>query len=76
SHAGTLESRFRVGKELAGSALIRSITLFNLQSESNRSNRFKIQFAHQNIRHLCCRIFFIHKPLQKESISSLLFLTI
>ena len=60
SHAGTLESRFRVGKELAGSALIRSITLFNLQSESNRSNRFKIQFAHQNIRHLCCRIFFIH----------------
>ena len=57
---GTLESRFRVGKELARSALIRSITLFNLQSESNRSNRFKIQFAHQNIRHLCCRIFFIH----------------
>ena len=66
SHAGTLESRFRVGKELAGSALIRSITLFNLQSESNRSNRFKIQFAHQNIRQPHCRIFFYSQTAPKR----------
>ena len=52
-----LKADFGWGKNCA---LIRSITLFNLQSESNRSNRFKIQFAHQNIRHLCCRIFFTH----------------
>ena len=55
-----LKADFGWGKELVGSTLIRSITLFNLQSESNRSDCFKIQFAHQNIRHLHCRIFFIH----------------
>ena len=61
-----LESRFRVGKELAGSALIRSITLFNLQSESSKAIALKYSLTHQNIRHLCYRIFFIHNRSKRK----------
>jgi hypothetical protein len=55
-----------MGKKLASGTLSHPITLFNLQSESNGSNLFKIQFAHQNIRQPHCRIFFVHQSCQKE----------
>lgn len=67
SHARTPESRLWVGRELVAGTLNHPITLFNLQSESNRSNPFEIQFAHQNIRQPHCRIFFVHLSCQKKA---------